>query len=458
MKKTIFDYTGENTILLDKFDMFFNKDAEHLSPMINVDRSELPQVIRNFKYPVSSWPIMIDSGMSKTLEKLSVRLPELLYRIPKLYFDDRTKDIADFYFKGKQEFTEFALACHNKNVEVSCRLDLTLTDDGFRVLEINTGSSIGGWQLDNFETIVRDSHRALKHDLNFRSRRIQFNYIEFLVNKVTDYVSDIDDHINIFIAVGEGVAMDVQRDDFFGDLLRRELVKRDMKGEVYIHKASSLEYANKHLYLGEERIHCVLMMDYGSEYMSPELLRAHIMGAVYFPDHMGAPLLRDKRNLTILRELAKRGKFDPEDNDLILSAIPWTAIMKISEVVFKGKKYDLISLLKDNKDQFVIKTANGFRGESVFVGKFLKQNEWNDAILRALGEEAFIAQEYMDSRNFSCPNKFNEWEPHKLVWGAFGFGEIYGGVIVRMTNVNEDEGIISASKGAILGIVYENEG
>lgn len=460
MKEAIAQESVANTILSDKFDVFFTNKSENLESIIDIKKHNLSGTLKNFIYPVSSWPVILENETSNKLSELSVVLPELIYQIPQLYFDNDISSIAHFYFNGNEELAQYAMMCHDKKIEVSCRLDLTLTDSGFKILEINAGSSIGGWQLDDFEGVVRESHEILKNTQqnDFRFTSIQSTYLNFLIDKTLQYVKEITNEINVFVIVGNSAEVDSEgeKDVFFDNLLKQKLAERGMLGSVHIGKASLLKMIKGDLYLNNKRIHSVLNMDYALKNITPELFRAHIMGAVYFPDHLGTPILGDKRNLAILRELALDGKFDTKENELILKCIPWTVEVKKDKVRFKNQEYDLLQLLREQKDQFVIKIANGCMGDSVFIGKFLSAIDWEKAIDISTKKEPYIAQEFSDSINFIAPNISNKWTQHKLIWGSFGFGETYGGVITRMVDVEIDDGIINSARGAVLAMVYES--
>jgi len=314
--------------------------------------------------------------------------------------------------------------------------------------------------LDNFERIVRKSHKELSDikSNSYKYRSIQSAYLNFLIDKTLQYVTTINNEINIYIALSYdlGNALGYAKNDFFDQILKKELQKRGMTGSAFIGKTSLLKSINGNLHIGDKRVHSILMMDFGAEEVTPELLRAYISDKVYFPDHIGSPLLRDKRNLAILYELALKGKFASKDNELVLRSIPWTVTLKENQVIYKEKKYELLQLLRKQKDQFVIKIANGFKGDSVYIGKSLSTTEWENAIKESMGSEAFIAQKFSDSITYIAPNIANEWVPHKLVWGSFGFGETYGGVVPRMVDVKIDNGVINAARGAMLAIVYEH--
>ncbi|GGX16563.1 hypothetical protein [Aquimarina muelleri] len=461
MKKTLTVCT-KNTILSDMYDKFTTEHSENLPTWISTLENNVPRVFKNYEYPVSSWPVIINQEKAIRLNKLSVKLPELLYQIPLLCFNNDIKKIADFYFGGNEMIAAVAMMGHEKNVDIGCRLDLTYTKKGFKVLEINMGSSIGGWQVQSFESIIRKSHPQLSSSEtrhNYDSKNTQLIYIEFLVDKIVQYVPSVNNEINVFVSLKNDMNADVKKDGvaFFNDLLKVELQKRGIKGGAYSGDISSLKLVDKKLTLNSKEIHSVLFFSLDNTQEVPrDVFRAFIMDNIYFPDHLGTSFLRNKKNLALLRNLAEQGKFTPEDNMLILESIPWTSLIKDSMVVYEEQKYKLIDLLTQKKDSFVIKAANGAQGEDVFIGKFSTAEKWKTILELALEKNNFIAQEFSDSISFLAPNGSNEWVPHKLIWGSFGFGERYGGVWVRMSAVKTDVGVINSATGAVEAIVYEN--
>ncbi|HEX2683363.1 MAG TPA: hypothetical protein VHL77_05505, partial [Ferruginibacter sp.] len=374
-----------------------------------------------------------------------------------------------FYFEGNEMIAGFALMCHQKHIEVGCRLDLTLTDEGFKVLEINNGSSIGGWQIHSFEPLIRQLHSPLADPEtanDFESKNTQVIYIQFLVDKILQHVASIKDEINIFIDLSAFEEQQFLRNAnaFFNDLLQRELKSRGLKGQAFAGSAGSLKAGSTgDILLGDKTMHAILMFKAGdaARKASSMLLRPFMMGKIYWPDHVGMLMMKNKANLAMLRELAERGVFTADENELVLNHVPWTSIVKNREIIFRGNSYNLLQLLRGNKDQFVIKDANGAQGKDVFVGKFITPQEWEDAIRLALETKSFIVQEFSDSLDFLAPDSSNgsgDWVPHKLIWGAFGYGERYGGVWVRLSTQKTSNGVINSATGAVEAIVYEARG
>lgn len=453
-----------DTILLDAYNLFNDEYAQRIPTCIDTLNNEVPEIFKHYEYPVSSWPVIINSEIAGKLNELSVRLPQLIRQIPALYFGNNVKQIADFYFDGNEMIAEFALMYHLKNIDVGCRLDLTYSENQFKVLEANMGSSIGGWQVQSFEAIIRKLHTPLNNPTtshNFKSRNTQRIYIEFLVESVLKYVSEVDWEMNVFLCMkteGNDKTGEVST-NFFNDLLQRELQKRGMVGKVYSGDIMDLKYNNERLLFNGDTIHSVLVFELNDAQTIPtDVYRAFIADKIYFPDHIGVPMLGDKRNLSLLRELAMKKVFGQSDNELILNSVPWTSVIREGIIHYKNEEYGLLDLLKDKKDEFVIKAARGLQGKDVFIGKFSTSEEWEDAIQLAIANKnGFLAQEFSDSMDFLAPDMSNVWEPHKLIWGSFGFGQKYGGVWVRMSAVKTDVGVINSATGAVEALVYEKK-
>lgn len=446
----------------NKVKMYRSEKSSDIQPRLMINDNELPDALKGFNYPINSRPLLVNKDLIANLNEISVTLPRLLQQVPSLYFKDNISKIADFYFKGDQMIAEFSLMCNSKNVEVSSRLDLVLTEKGFKVLEINMGSPLGGIEFQNFEPFIRKQHPDLansKDKDSYISVPTQSLYLKFIIDKIEQYVEGDKEEINIFFPTGNSQNNDKEGNNiesFFNSVLNEELKRYKKKGNVLSGKMSELKFNNGQLFFKNKIIHSVLILDFALKNISPDLIRAFMMDKVYFPDHLGIPLLSDKRNLALLRRLAVGEKYEAIYNKMILDYIPWTEIVEESKTFYKDKEYNTIELLHTMKDHFVIKIADGFQGRDVYIGKFLSQEKWEEAIRYALKNKMFIAQEFSDSIDVQSPDISNQWVSHKLIWGAFGFGNTYGGVWVRMSPTKTDKGVINSATGAIEAIVYEH--
>lgn len=449
-------------ILSDKSDVFKKEVSENLPAYVDTGVHDSLTLFKQYAYPVSSWPIIIDKKTSERIARLSMKLPSMIQQIPELYFNNDKKKIADYYFGGNEMISELALICHQKKVETSCRLDLSLSVDGFKILEVNVGSNLGGFQIQHFEPVIRKGHPQLSDKetaSNYLSQNSITNYFSFIIDKIQEKNPSGQREINLFLIMDMNVPgfekFKEKELDFFNCFYKNELRNRGCYGRAIGGDPKILKMSKGKLKLNDLDISAVLRLERKGKEMPKSVFRAFLMDAIYFPDHLAIDIYSDKRNLGLLRELAEQQKFNLEDNNLIIESIPCTYEIKDRKVVFKGQEIGLIDLIQNNKESFVIKHGMGFQGTDVYVGKFLTDEEWGKVIQLALKEKGFLAQEFCDSLVFEAPNMNNQWTPHKLIWGAFGYGKKYGGVWVRMCEEKNSDGVINSAKGAIEAIVFE---
>jgi hypothetical protein len=443
------------SILFSKHDEFTANLNPELPYVVQCETANVPHIFKKYHYPVSSWPVLVEKEMAKEVRHLSVRIPKLLAQIPELYFENDVQKVADFYFGGDTMMAEFTLMCQEKNMIAACRLDVSYTDDGFKVLEANMGSSIGGWQVQSFEDEIRSYHTPLHNEMkhHYYSEDTQVNSVEFITEEIFKSVSGIDKEINLFLSVDKDDNMAIADTvDFFQEMVNDIHKDKDFHINVYSCNNDQLRLQGPILYHNDTRVHGIL--DMNKQEMPAIVFRAYLLGTTYFQDNLITHLHSDKRNLALLRFLAEEGKFSEADNRLLKKCLPWTVEFKSKTVDFKGEQRTVTDLIK-NKDNFVIKPFGGMQGEGVSVGKFLTQERWEEVIAETLDSGEFILQEFCDSKQYLAPNRNNEWTPHKLIWGMFSFGKMYGGLWVRMSEVANDVGVINSSMGAIEAITYE---
>ncbi|MDE1207112.1 hypothetical protein [Tenacibaculum larymnensis] len=449
-----------NTILKERYDSF-TRNGVIKENIVKVNNDLVPKVFHNYDVPISSWPVLLDKNEIKGLNELCKELPMLLQKIPELYFKNDVKKISDFYFEGNEMLAQFALMSLAKNIEISSRLDIIQTQKGFKVLEINMGSSIGGMEFQNFDELIRSLHPIMKKKDNdnkdFVIRKTQSIYINFIIEQSLKFINTKNSDINIFlVGYGKSTEEDNEIQQYFQKLLDEELKHRNLKGKVFIGKIKELNLVKRKLFYEDKRIDSVLILNYAALGNSPNLFRAFLSNQVYFPDHLGTTILGDKRNLNILRTLAQKKYFSKKNNSLVLNCIPWTELVKDENVWYDQKEVSLTNLLKKNKNLFVIKVANELQGNNVFVGKFMEQNDWNNTILEAIESKNYLVQEFCDSQTVFAPNEDDKWVPNRLILGAYGFGDVYGGVCARLSQIHKNEtGVVNAASGAIGGLVYE---
>lgn len=250
------------TLLLDKFEEFVHDGSIGFN-LINMDNPHVEKIFRNPNSYVSSWPVLINKKEVDELMLICKRIPELLNQIHILYFDKNISKISDFYFEGDIFYGEFAMMSLDKNAQVSYRFDLTMDQNGFKVIEANVGSQISFSTGINIEHAVRKLHPPLRDKGtcdNFICRHTTCLYAIFLINEVIKYVNDIEDEINVFI-FSHGVSHSDQISpdlSFFNAFLQDELKKRNMKGTLCSGAQEKLIVIDDEIYFENRRLHAFM--------------------------------------------------------------------------------------------------------------------------------------------------------------------------------------------------------
>jgi len=109
-----------------------------------------------------------------------------------------------------------------------------------------------------------------------------------------------------------------------------------------------------------------------------------------------------------------------------------------------------------DRASFVIKQANGAKGEDVHVGRHIGAEEWQAVVDVALESGSYVAQEFCDSLPFLGQGSDAGACEMDFIWGIFAFGRHYGGSWIRMMPRNAGgDGVINSARGAQETIVYE---
>lgn len=450
------------SILFSAHKEFFPGTQEFPAYLTHSDVKQ-PRHFENYDCDVSAWPAIVEKEKVKHLANVAQAIPRLIQSIPNIYFSGNAKSIADFYFNGNEIYGNVALAFHNKKQPVSCRLDTAIADDQFnpKVLEANIGPNLGGWEINAYEPKIRQLHAPLreKHTKGlYHTHHILINYLNYIVEGVQTNL-DIKDSCNVFVSMGTESKRQIKlvksKFLYVKETYDSLLPKLDLEGSIFLGDLTELEDCKGQVVHRGCDIHCIISLDFEQTNLPKQVVRSALIDKVYFPNHLSSPMYADKRNLSILRELAKNNILSSEDCRVVLKCVPWTQPMTNMQVEYNQSTYLLPDLLKERKDKFVLKPAQGFSGNEVFIGKNTSQMEWNQKVLSALLSKKFVAQEYCESMEVLAPNAYNEWTPHNVVWGLFCFGEKYGGMWLRRRESAGGNGVINANTGAIETIAYE---
>lgn len=417
----------------------------------------LPVYFRNYPYPLHAWPWFIAADMRRTLQDCACRVPELIYRALRAEFRDDTTRFAAFF--RMQEILASIFLDSGLNLDhVMLRMDAVMTARGLKIMEVNAGPNIGGWQIQWMDQQYRKQPELMPFfEANeCRSKNIPLGYMRHLVDQSIAGGALDEGRVNVMFSVDDGFMNDAMQDTF-RKLYYQALADAGVQGEIFFEVGiGAVEYHHSGVFLRGRRLSTLVSYHFNTDMVLPhELYRAYLRGLVYWPDNPFVSVLGDKRALAIVYRHRETGLFTPQERAIIEEFVPWCETVRAQSVDFDGRRWDMEQLLLQRRADFVIKIANGAQGNDVFVGRYQSDADWRGIVTRALGEGAWLAQEYCASLPFYGQYGDEGYAEHDVIWGVFGFGRSYGGCWLRLMLRDSGNGIINSAKGAQETIVYE---
>ncbi len=290
--------------------------------------------------------------------------------------------------------TERQMAMINPRYPVICnssRLDTFLNGEDFKFLEYNAETPAGitdQMQIEKVLMMIPEVRAFLDKNPHWRPAPHE----KLLEGLVTSYhkTGGKKEKPNIAIVDWKDVATVTEF-----EILKEYFVSQGF--ETIIANPYELEYDGNALRVGEFVIDIfykrVLIHEYLEKFdETSALVRAYSDGKVCMANSFRTKIPHKKSSFAVVSDDRFSEIFTPEQLQMIRKHIPWTRRVRERNVEFDGKTYDLLELLRREKDKFLIKPNDDYGGHGIFLGWETEQGDWETALNKAL-DESFIAQE-----------------------------------------------------------------
>lgn len=315
---------------------------------------------------------------------------------------------------------------------VFARSDLIQTDNRWKLIELNTATTVGGIF---YASLPRLSGYHQSYDtLNLWAKH-SAEYFDFSGNVVFIEDESVLAHMKLSLHV-------------MADELKKYIPCKNI--DIIGHREVSFD--GQFLYGPDGKIDTLYRLfnerdikERFDEYQP--VLQAIQSGAVRCPMSPKFNILSNKGILALLWEKVRAGELSVEDSEFITDFVPhtyWLTEQTRQEVLMQ-------------KDRLVIKPIDGNCGFNVYIGADQSHHDWQhivDSILQAYHSRAYVAQ------NFAAPSLMNVTLAHedgslsqelqKIIWGVFIFGEKNLGGFIRAKNTSGSN-IINHANGASVG-------
>ncbi|MBL6446356.1 hypothetical protein JMN32_08555 [Fulvivirga sp. 29W222] len=410
--------------------------------------------MKGYLYPVSYLPIIITDKGIEDFKNLTSKAANILFHNIMKVFTNDIETFRKFYGNAYDQLISYS----NPELELKnlmLRYDLLYSDNKIKLLELNTGTNIGGWQAGLLCPLIL---RNLADLADITSWGLHY---EDILTNMLKYLLDVAIHHKGKHVSGNIVIMLEKQnlDKEIVDEIQNEYSNLYKKIQPAQYPESRLLFcfdADKlifnedcSIYLDTFEVDAVAILGTGRRFPKPELIKSHLEGKIFYTDNTISLLMGDKMNFAFIHWMADNDMLQQDDASFVRSYFPWSASCADDMVQWKGKSISLHQLLVEYKHHVVIKKGRSFQGNDVFIGRFIDNKEWEDVIAKVKNENGWIVQEYCEADKLDFITNDINVAPHNSVWGVFGFRNKYAGSWVRLSEIAEGQsGVINCAQGA----------
>jgi uncharacterized circularly permuted ATP-grasp superfamily protein len=277
------------------------------------------------------------------------------------------------------------------------RLDAYFTDTGFKFLEYNaeTPAGVGDqMQLEKVLFSLPHNEELLRVYEHWRPEP-HTRLLTALLNTYREWSRE-ERQPQIAIVDWEGVATESEF-----RILQRYFATKGVQSIIV--DPNELHYDGQQLKAGDFRIDLVYKRVIIHEFLdrlneTHALARAYRDRRVCMVNSFRSKIVHKKAGFAILSDPSYQDLFDGEELETINRHIPWTRFVEHGKTLFDGAEYDLLSLIRKERERMVLKPNDDYGGHGVFLGWEMDQADWEKAIEGALAQQYVVQERVVLSR------------------------------------------------------------
>jgi hypothetical protein len=428
---------------------------------LRLDADDVVPFMRDYGYPLSAWPIIIGSERIAEFAQFVTRLPRLYLKAVKCLFEGSGEQFAA-YLNESPLIHEMLMAPDFDIAQMVNRHDVVFSGGQLKLLEVNAGCAIGGWQPGLLEPQFRQILDEFRETATWRLRHRQV--IDQLFAGVLAAIGERKPalrgkHVLMYCPDQDALAGAAIRERFAHTVLALGAQGRHDQLFLFSDFASLTFRKDGALCFEGQEMDAILLADavHGgvSKALYLRLIGAQMMGRIVMPDSTLYTVFGNKLLMATLHEPALQAHLTEAERAFIAAHIPYTVRMASQSVTWEGRAWELGALLRARKDAFVVKQAHSFQGRGVHIGKFSSDAEWEEVLARVRGNADWLAQAYCAVDCASAPDMAGNLSRYALVWGIFDTGNAYGGAFIRGMATDDGRGVINSAQGALEFCVFE---
>ncbi|MET8412874.1 ATP-grasp domain-containing protein [Streptomyces sp. NPDC005195] len=402
-------------------------------------------------------PIFLATADRLSLEADLNGLFDLLTTIPDRLFDgDRRAFAAAVGMTPTQ--IDLVMRGAGLRMPAMSRADMYREPGGFKLMELNTGSSLGGWQMGEFSRPAgrNRAFRAFADAEGLVHPDPIGRIAEVLRAEAADAGYELPTRPVLALTEWpDGYAYTKPWLDFVvPDWLRHGF-------DTVVCSLAEFDYRDGVPYIYGRKVDVVYriflpgeMADEQRSYdLVDPLLDAVGQGHTFLFAGLDCELYGNKGSLAMLSDERNREAFSAQEHDLIGRILPWTRFVRDETAQRDGRSVDLLPFVMAHKNQLALKPTLLYGGVGVVPGWTVGQEEWEAHIRGAVGGPFVVQERVLPVAERFVTEDGLGFERMAVAYGVLMVGGSYSGMLVRGTP-DPEVGIVSMSNGAQIGCCY----
>jgi len=339
------------------------------------------------------------------------------------------------------------------------RADIYRDAKGFRVMELNMSSALGG--VDN--QVLNQTML----ELPFIKQFAEENNLGY-----TDTLAEVAETIFAECKVPSGSRPVMAVVDWPASFPKLE---KQLRGNAEVFDTLGIEALPCHIgqlrleedsiWLDDKQIDIIYRVFLMEDLLDPEgpaliepVLRAAERGNVKIFSPMDAELYSGKGALALLSDEANRHLFSPEELESLDRCLPWTRMARPGPVTLEdGRRVLLEDWAVANQNELILKPVLLHGGYGVTPGWQADPAEWRSLLTEAMDKD-FVIQQRLYPYTEPFPKADGEgFEDWVVLWGAYLGARGYAGQLVRGTP-NAEAGVLNIASGAMATCCFHELG
>ncbi|MFL6164199.1 MAG: hypothetical protein ACJ74U_18510 [Jatrophihabitantaceae bacterium] len=425
-------------------------DAAELTAAANVT-----PVLSDYYGRLMPSPVFLGADDSVLLARQLEVIHDLLISLPQRRFEGSRAKYGRML--GLSEFqTAVVERASPEKPPLLARADLYRTGTGFALLEMNMGSSLGGFECGEINRALV-SHPSLA---------------TFVADKQLSWVDTAERLIGTALAIhaerGGSAATTVALVDWPDTF---PIYQQTIENMARLCRRSGVEAFTCHLgelpgganglsYHGRQIdiVYRFFMLEYvtsaaGVELLEP-LLRATESGAVTLLSPVDADIYGYKAGLALLSEMVHTADLDSSERESVGSLVPWTRRLRTSIIDPAGEAVDAVRYAVARQSELMLKPVSLHGGTGIVAGWTVDADEWRRSVENSLDGPYILQQRVQPVPDLVLAKQtigqlYCNWGVFLTPSTATGSAS-YSGCFIRASQ-DPDVDVISYANGALIG-------